>query len=288
MSAKGTIFYEKKTLNLKGKLLNLEKPIVQGILNFTPDSFYDGGCYNSTDFALFQCEKMLEQGATIIDVGGQSTRPNAIMISEDEELKRVIPIVSLLTQKFPEAIFSIDTFRSKVALESINSGAHLINDISAGKADLNLLQTVAQMKVPYVLMHTNGTLETMHSETNYENFLTDMLVFFEQKIKELQNLGIYDIILDVGFGFSKTSAQNYYLMQNLDVFKAFELPLLVGISRKSMIYKKLQTTPEKALTGTIVLNTIALQKGASILRVHDVKEAVETIEIYQELKNVSI
>ena len=255
-----------------------------GILNVTPDSFYDGGTYKNDKDILSQVEKMLEEGATFVDVGGYSSRPSAEDISIDNELKRVIPVIEILVKEFPEILVSIDTFRSKVAQQSINAGACMINDISAGKLDDNMLQTVASLKVPYVMMHMRGTPQTMTKLTDYKNLLKDILFYFSERIAAARQLQIADIIIDPGFGFAKTIEQNYKLLNSLEHFKFLDLPLLVGVSRKSMISKVLGTSTDESLNGTSVLNTIALQKGASILRVHDVKEAMECIKLTNQLK----
>ena len=254
-----------------------------GILNVTPDSFYDGGKHKSENAILLHVEKMLNDGATFIDVGAYSSRRNAAHITEDEELKRLLPIVSLILKKFPETLISIDTFRSKVAKQCVVAGAALINDISAGKMDHHMLQTIAHLKVPYIMMHMKGTPQTMQQQTNYDGLAKDILFYFSERMAAAKQLGIIDIIADPGFGFAKTSEQSFELLQQLELFKMLEKPLLVGVSRKSMIYKTLDTTADHALNGTTVLNTIALQKGASILRVHDVKEAMECITLVKSL-----
>lgn len=254
-----------------------------GILNITPDSFYDGGKHKNVDDVLFHVEKMLMDGATFIDIGAYSSRPNAKHISEDEELKRIMPIVQLILNKFPKTLLSIDTFRSAVAKECVEAGAAIINDISAGKLDVHMLQTVANLKVPYIMMHMKGTPQTMQKQTEYSNITKDVLFYFSERLAAAKQLGIIDVIVDPGFGFAKTPEQSFELLNHLELFKMVEKPLLVGVSRKSMIYKTLQTTPDEALNGTTVLNTIALQKDASILRVHDVKEAVECIKLVKSL-----
>lgn len=271
-------------INCKGKLVDLSQPKVMGILNVTPDSFFDGGKNNEAQNALNQVEKMLNQGADFIDVGGISTRPGSAEVSENEELNRVIPIVELILKEFPEVQISVDTYRSKVARESIQAGAAIINDISAGNMDENLLKTVAEMKVPYILMHMQGTPKTMQQNPIYENVLIEVNLFFSEKINELKRLGINDIILDPGFGFGKTVEHNYELMKNLDLIGFDEFPLLVGVSRKSMITRLLDLKPSEALNGTSLLNFYSLQKGAKILRVHDVKEAKEAVKIWETLK----
>jgi dihydropteroate synthase len=263
------------TINCKGKLITLERPLIMGILNVTPDSFYDGGKYLSENDILEQAEKLILQGADILDIGGYSTRPNAQEVSEKEEINRVIPAISIIKKHFPATILSIDTFRADVAKEAIENGADIINDISGGQLDDKMFETVANLQVPYILMHSRGNPQTMNQLTHYENILLEILHFFEKRIQKLHILGVKDIILDLGFGFAKTKEQNFYLLKHLSYFKTLNLPLLVGISRKSMIYKTLDVTPEQSLNGTSVLNTFALSQGAHILRVHDVKEANE-------------
>ncbi len=255
-----------------------------GILNVTPDSFYDGGSYKNDKDILNQVEKMLQEGATFIDVGGYSSRPNADDISTDNELNRVIPVIEILVREFPDILISIDTFRSKVAQQSIDAGACIINDISAGKLDNNMLQVVASLHVPYIMMHMRGTPQTMGKLTDYNNLLKEILFYFSERIATARKLQIVDIIVDPGFGFAKTLDQNYQLLNNLEHFQFLDLPLLVGVSRKSMISKVLDSSTDESLNGTSVLNTIALQKGASILRVHDVKEAMECIKLTNQLK----
>ncbi|MDX1277841.1 dihydropteroate synthase [Oceanihabitans sediminis] len=271
------------TINCKGKLIDLSTPKVMGILNLTPDSFYDGGKYKNESEILSQVYIMLKNGATFIDIGAYSSRPNAVHISEEEELNRLLPIIALILKEFPEIIISIDTFRSEVAKQTIETGAAMINDISAGVLDKKMLQTVANLQVPYILMHMKGTPQTMQQQTDYKNMMKEIIFYFSERVSEAKKLGIKDIIIDPGFGFAKTTAQNFDLLKQLELFKILELPLLAGISRKSMIYKTLNTTPQEALNGTTVLNTIALQKGASILRVHDVKEATEAIKLIEQL-----
>ena len=272
------------TINCKGNLIDLSSPKIMGILNVTPDSFYDGGSYKNEAEIISQVEKMLNDGATFIDVGAYSSKPGSEFVSEEEELNRVLPVIDLLLSKFPNVLLSIDTFRSKVAKQAINKGATLINDISAGMLDDNMLQTVAELQVPYVMMHMKGTPETMQSLATYKDVVKEVMFYFSERINAARKLGINDVIVDPGFGFAKTLEHNYEIMQKLDFFSILELPILVGISRKSMIYKLLETTPKEALNGTSVLNTIALQKGAQILRVHDVKEAQECIKIFTQLK----
>ena len=264
--------------------MNFSVPKIMGILNITPDSFYDGGRYNSKEKIQRQIEKMVISGADIIDVGGYSSRPGAKDISIEDELNRVIPVIEIIKKKFPETIVSIDTFRSRVASEAIISGADIVNDISGGNLDSNMFETVSKHKVPYILMHMRGNPENMMSKTNYENVTKDVCKYFSQRIEKAHSYGINDVIIDPGFGFSKTTQQNYELLNNLDFFKEFQRPIIIGISRKSMIYKTLNTTPDKALNGSSVLHTISLMKGAIILRTHDVKEAVECVKIVSQLK----
>ena len=271
------------TINCKGKLIDLSSPKVMGILNITPDSFYDGGKYSNDTTILKHVELMLNEGTTFIDIGAYSSRPGAAHVSEKEELNRVLPILDLVLKSFPETLISIDTFRSNIAKQTIEAGAALINDISAGKLDENMLPTVAELHVPYIMMHMKSTPQTMQQNTQYENLVKEVLFYFSERTALAKSLGIVDLIIDPGFGFAKTLEQNYELLNNLELFKMIENPLLVGVSRKSMIYKKLGTTANEALNGTTVLNTIALQKGASILRVHDVKEAMETIKLVESL-----
>ncbi|ULC58814.1 dihydropteroate synthase [Flaviramulus sp. BrNp1-15] len=272
------------TINCKGQLIDLSSPKVMGILNITPDSFFDGGQHKNEKDILNHVEKMLNEGATFIDVGAYSSRPNADDVNEEEELKRILPIVNLTLNKFPEVLLSIDTFRSNVAKQCVEAGAALINDISAGKLDVNMLQTIADLHVPYIMMHMRGNPKTMQQQTDYDDLIKDILFYFSERIATAKALGIIDIIVDPGFGFAKTLEQNFELLNKLELFNIIEKPLLVGVSRKSMIYKTLKTTEKEALNGTSVLNTIALQKGAGILRVHDVKEAMECINLVESLK----
>ncbi|ANO48470.1 dihydropteroate synthase [Flavobacterium columnare] len=267
------------TINCKGKLVDLRKPKVMGILNITPDSFYDGGKLKTDLFVLEQAEKMVLDGAFFLDVGGQSTRPNAPFLSADEELGRIEEIVLLLIAKFPDVLVSIDTFHSKVADECLQIGASLINDISAGGLDANMFRVIAKHNVPFVMMHLKGTPKTMQQMVDYDDLLKEILFYFSEKIAKARSYGINDLILDPGFGFSKTLEQNFELLSKMELLSIAELPILVGMSRKSMIYKTLDLTAQEALNGTTVLNTIAITKGASILRVHDVKEALEAIRL---------
>lgn len=271
------------TINCKGSLVDLSTPKVMGILNITPDSFYDGGVYKNETDIVSQVESMLSDGATFIDVGAYSSRPGANHISEEEELRRILPVINLLITKFPEILISVDTFRSKVARRSIDQGATIINDISGGNMDTNMFATVAELQVPYIVMHMLGTPQNMQQDPNYTNVTTELITFFAEKLSALRNLKVNDIIIDVGFGFGKTIPHNFELLQNLSLFKNLDVPILAGLSRKSMLYKTLGSTPQEALNATTSANTIALLNGANILRVHDVKEAVEAIKITNQL-----
>ncbi|MEY2867724.1 MAG: hypothetical protein RIR01_124 [Bacteroidota bacterium] len=273
------------TINCKGQLIDLSQPKVMGILNITPNSFFDGGRYSSEEEILVKVEKMLTEGATFIDIGAYSSKPSAEFVSEEEELNRIVPVVQLLVKHFPKILISIDTFRSKVASACIENGAAIINDISAGNLDDKMLEVVAHYQVPYIMMHMRGTPQTMQSMTTYEDIVKEMLFYFSEKIAQARSLGINDLIVDPGFGFAKTIEQNYEVMQKLSLFHNFALPVLVGISRKSMIHKTLAIGADEALNGTTFLNTIALTKGAQILRVHDVKEAVECVKLFEKLNS---
>ncbi|MCZ6595965.1 MAG: dihydropteroate synthase [Bacteroidetes bacterium] len=272
------------TLNCNGKLIDLVTPKVMGIINVTPDSFYDGGKAVTTAGIIDQAGKMLSEGATFLDVGGYSSRPDATKVSETEELKRVIPAIETLIAEFPEVIISIDSFRSAVVKEAIQAGAAMVNDISGGKMDPEMFSTIARLQIPYILMHMRGTPQTMSTQTDYNKVTREVLLYFSERIALARKAGVNDIIADPGFGFSKTRPQNFELLKELELFKQLEIPLLIGISRKSMIYKTLMVTPKEALNGTTALHAIALLKGASILRVHDVKEAVECITLIENLK----
>ncbi len=254
-----------------------------GILNVTPDSFFDGGHYTHGNTFLLQAEKMIREGADFIDVGGYSSRPGAIDIPEEEELNRVIPVIQAIKKEFPTVIVSIDTFRSRVAHTAVNEGAALVNDISGGQLDARMFETVGTLQVPYIAMHMRGTPQTMNQLTHYENLVKEVLDYFHQKIYNLIAAGVNDVIIDPGFGFAKTVDQNFQLLKDLNQFQVLEKPLLVGLSRKSMIWRTLELTPDDSLNGTSVLNTIAMIKGASILRVHDVKEAREVISLVGRL-----
>ncbi len=273
------------TITCKGNLIDFEIPKVMGILNVTPDSFYEDSRNTSLDALLKKAEIMIEEGATFLDVGGYSTRPGADDISPDEELKRVVPAIEILLKNFPEALISVDTFRSTVAEKSIQAGAALVNDISAGNLDLEMMQVIARHQVPYIMMHMRGTPQTMKDLNSYEDITQEVLFYFSEKIMAARALGINDLIIDPGFGFSKDITQNFELLSRLELFEILGLPILAGLSRKSTIYKTLNCTPEEALNGTTVLNTLALTKGADILRVHDVKEAMETVKLTAQLKN---
>lgn len=267
------------TLNCKGRLLLIDKPIVMGIINTTPDSFYAGSRQQNTDAILEKAELMIKGGATILDIGGQSTRPGSIVVGKDEELKRVIEPIMAISKNFPEIFISIDTYYASVAKEAVDAGASIVNDISAGSLDEAMIKTVASLQVPYVLMHMQGTPQNMQQSPHYDDVTKAVLDFFIQKIDELKKLGVHDIIIDPGFGFGKTITHNFKLLQNLAVFNMLDKPLLLGISRKSTIYKTLNITAEEALNGTTVLNTIGLLSGAHILRVHDVREAKQAIDL---------
>lgn len=272
------------TINCRGRLLNLSTPIVMGILNVTPDSFFDGGRYTGLDALLAQAEKMLQDGAQILDIGGMSSRPGAEIIDEQEELKRVLPAVQLIAQKLPNAIISVDTIRAAVAAAVLDEGAHIINDIAAGRLDEAMLTTVAKARAPYILMHMQGLPNTMQQNPQYTNVTTEVANFFAERINACKQAGITDVVLDPGFGFGKTVEHNYTLLRNIGYFKTFNLPVLAGVSRKSMICKPLGVSPANALNGTTVANTIALLNGANILRVHDVKEANQAITIVETMK----
>lgn len=267
------------TINCKGELIDFSSPKVMGVLNITPDSFYDGGLYTKEKDILYQTEKMLTEGATFIDVGAYSSKPGADHISEDEELKRIIPAINAILKEFPKTLISVDTFRSTVARETISEGAALINDISGGTLDKRMFETIAMLQVPYILMHIKGTPQNMQENPIYENITSELISFFANQIFKLHQLQIKDIVIDVGFGFGKTLEHNYQLLKDLSLFKNLDVPVLVGISRKSMLYKPLDISAKEALNATTAANTIALLNGANILRVHDVKEAVEAINI---------
>ncbi len=268
-------------LKLKGKLYDLRTPVVMGVVNITPDSFFAFSRYKSDRTLLQQVETFLAEGATIIDVGGYSTRPQAAPVSVDEEIKRISEALEIICKKFPEAVLSVDTFRSPVARMAVQEyGVAMINDIGGGTLDQLMFETIADLQVAYVLMHTRGNPQHMQEQTQYEDVVADVLQFLAKRVAQLRLLGVHDVVIDPGFGFAKTLEQNYEMMSKLSIFRQINAPLLVGISRKSMIYKLLGVDPEEALNGTTALNMLALMGGASILRVHDVKEAVETIRIF--------
>ncbi len=270
------------TLNCKGRLLVIDEPVVMGIINVTPDSFYSGSRKPLVDDVLRLAEKMLSEGATLLDIGGQSTRPGSEDIGMEGELQRVIPAIEAINNRFPESFISIDTYYSKVAVEAVDSGASLVNDISSGTLDDRMIETVASLKVPYIAMHMKGTPKTMQQHAIYEDVTLEVLDYFIQKTEECRKAGINDVIVDPGFGFAKTIEQNFTLLKNLSIFKILQKPLLVGISRKATIYKTLGIKPEEALNGTTVLNTVSLLNGANILRVHDVREAVEAVRLLRK------
>lgn len=271
------------TLNCKGRILHIKEPIVMGIINTTPDSFFTESRSMVIEEIVVKAGKMLEDGATILDLGGQSTRPGSQLVEASEETDRLIPCIEAVHKTYPDAIISADTFYSSVALHAINTGASIINDVSGGSIDEQMIETVGNLDVPYICMHMRGTPQTMQNFTDYKDLLKEMIDYFIQKIDACKNAGIKDIILDPGFGFAKTIPQNFEILNKLEYLKILEKPLLIGLSRKGTIWKTLEITADEALNGTTVLNTISLMKGASILRVHDVKEAVEAIKLVREL-----
>lgn len=281
-----TPFYRpKRTLQLNGQLIRLDQPVVMGILNLTPDSFYDGGRYQSENAALLRAEEILEQGGLIIDVGAISTRPGAAAVSENEEINRLLPSIKAIRKHFPQVILSVDSYRSAVITRVVNeTGGCIVNDISGGMLDDKMFETVALLGIPYILMHMQGTPQTMQQNPSYQDVVKEILLDLSEKVNTLKLLGVNDIIVDPGFGFGKNTVHNYELLNRLDSFRLFELPLLVGLSRKTMIWKLLGITPDASLNGTTALNTLALMGGADILRVHDVREAVETIKLVSKLK----
>ena len=273
------------TINIKGQLLDLSTPQVMGILNVTPDSFYSASRMQTEQEIAEQVQQIIDEGASIIDIGAYSSRPNAVHISPNEEMDRLRMGLKIINRYHPEAIVSVDTFRAEIAERCVEEyGAAIINDISAGEMDKQMFETVTRLRVPYIMMHMQGNPQNMQQQPHYENLLKEVFLYFAQKIQQLRDLGMKDIILDPGFGFGKTLEHNYELMEHLEEFRLFELPLLVGVSRKSMIYKLLGNSPQEALNGTTVLNTVALMKGAHILRVHDVREAVEAVRIVEKLR----
>ncbi|MFR0678218.1 dihydropteroate synthase [Dysgonomonas mossii] len=278
-----------KTINIKGELLELSQPIVMGILNITPDSFFAESRKQGEQEIVTRVAEIVTQGGKIVDIGAQSTRPSSTLLSSKEEIERLKPVLNIINKEFPDAILSVDTFYSDVARFCVEEhGVDIINDISGGEMDKNMFDTVASLNVPYILMHMRGTPQTMSQLTDYNNLVQDIFYYFSKKIAELHLKGVNDIIIDPGFGFSKTIDQNYELMASLKGFSIFDLPLLVGISRKKMIYNLIDSTAEESLNGTSILNTFALQNGADILRVHDVKEAVEAVKITEKLKGYSL
>ena len=281
MSIEDSLFHTKKTLNLKGNLVSLEVPAVMGILNVTPDSFYQPSRINREKELLTKAEQMLTEGATLLDIGGYSSRPGSTEVSVEDELSRVIPAIQAILKVFPEAYLSIDTFRARVAKAAFDAGACMINDISGGSLDEAMFDTVGDLDIPYILMHMKGSPHNMTEKTSYTNLIKDIVLYFSEKCHQLQEKGVKDIIIDPGFGFAKTADQNYELLRNLGYFKALRLPILAGVSRKSMIYRKLEISPEEALNGTTALHIMALINGSSLLRVHDVKEAVEAVKLFK-------
>ena len=279
--AKDTFFQKKTTLNAGGKLMDLSRPAVMGIINLTPDSFYAGSRKQEIDAALLQAEKMLDEGASFLDLGAYSSRPGAEDISVQEETDRLLPVVEAIVARFPEAVLSIDTFRSTVAETAIKAGAHIINDISGGQLDDGMFETVARLQVPYILMHMKGNPQNMLQQAVYDDVFAEVYDYFTDKIYRLKQLGVHDVIIDPGFGFAKKPEHSYALMARLQDFSTLQLPVLAGVSRKSMVYRVTGGTAADALNGTTALNTIALMKGANILRVHDVKEAAEAVKIWE-------
>jgi len=277
-----------QTINIKGTLMEVDKPLVMAILNITGDSFYDGGHYNNVDQALYRAEDCIKKGAKILDVGGASSRPGAKEVSVDEELSRVLPVVQAISSKLPNAVISIDTYRAQVAREAINAGAHIVNDISAGEDDVDMIAAVADLGVPYIAMHKQGKSQNMQDNPTYTNVVDVVVTYFRGRLEVYQKAGIKDVILDPGFGFGKSVEHNYSLLNQLGVFRSlFPNPLLVGVSRKSMINRVLGTKPEEALNGTTALHAMALMNGAQILRVHDVEEAVQVVQLYEALSGTS-
>jgi dihydropteroate synthase len=289
MQAKDTFFSRKLTINCKGELLDLTYPKVMGIINITPDSFYDGGKYISEESLMLRVNKMIYDGCDIFDIGAYSSRPGALEVTEKDELQRLSYALSIIRNKFPDIIISVDTFRSKIAKAVVEDfNVDIINDISAGDLDAGMFETIAELNVPYIIMHMQGIPENMQNNPQYKNIVKDMSMYFSKKVDQLKLLGVNDVIIDPGFGFGKTIDHNYQLLKHLDDFKIFELPILVGLSRKSMLCKVLGIEPENALNATSVANTLALDRGANILRVHDVKEAVETIKIYETFTTAKV
>lgn len=277
------VFYTNKSLNVAGKLLDLSTPRVMGIINITPDSFHDGGKFTDPTAQLRHAEKMILEGADLLDIGGYSSRPGATHISEEEEASRVLPAIERIHRAFPHIPISIDTFRASIAQRGIAAGASIINDITGGEGDQEMFSTVSTFRVPYIMMHMRGTPQTMNTMTEYSNLVQDIIAYFHPKIATLHAVGVRDVVIDPGFGFAKTLEQNFELLQKLHQLTILGMPILAGLSRKSMIWRTLGSSPEDALPGTIALQTLALTKGASILRVHDVREAVESIKLLAQL-----
>lgn len=286
MLPESSVFVRKKTLNCRGRLVDLRGGKVMGILNVTPDSFYDGGNYTYEREQLSQVERMINDGATFIDIGGYSTRPGADDVSLEDELRRVIPTIETISKNFPEAILSIDTFRSVVAERAIELGVSIINDITGGGGDAQMYPLVSKLKTPYILMHIQGTPKSMHQNPYYEDITKEMILYFSERLNQLKDEGVDDIIIDPGFGFGKSIEHNYEVLKNLHLFSMLEQPILVGVSRKSMINKVLHINPENSLNGTSIVNTLAAVQGCDILRVHDVKEAVEVLKIVKAYKEI--
>ena len=283
-TSKGTEFYLKQSLRCSNKMLNIAKPLVMGILNITTDSFYAGSRYAKRESWMAAAQQMLKEGAVILDIGAASSRPGAVTVSEDEELRRLIPVVEELAHAFPDSVLSVDTYRAVVAAKAIERGAHIINDISAGELDPAMFETIAGLGVPYIMMHMQGTPNHMQVNPVYTDVVNDIKTYFERRLEKLHHYGAVDILIDPGFGFGKTIFHNYEILRRLNEFSSIGLPIVAGLSRKSMIYKVLDSTPEQALTGTTVLHTLALLNGANILRAHDVREAVETIKLMEVYK----
>jgi dihydropteroate synthase len=282
--AKDTVFQKKATINARGRLMDLTIPRVMGIINLTPDSFFADSRKPAVNDAVQQAGQMLADGATMLDLGAYSSRPGAADITVQEETDRLMPVIDAMVKEYPNAVLSVDTFRATVAESAIKAGAHIINDISGGQLDANMFATVARLQVPYILMHMKGTPQTMVQQAKYENVFTEVYDYFVERYDQLRSLGVHDVIIDPGFGFAKTPEHSYELMSRLQEFERLQLPVMAGVSRKRMIYGLLGTTAEQALNGTTVLNTIALTEGANILRVHDVKEAVEAIKLWMHCK----
>lgn len=275
------------SVNCKGELILLDTPKVMGVLNLTPDSFYDGGLYRDEKAILDQTEKMIREGASFIDLGAYSSKPGAALVSSEEESRRLLPVLELLLREFPEALFSIDTFRSDIAMAAGERGAALINDISAGLLDPNMMPTVAALGLPYIMMHMRGTPQTMKDQTQYKHLMQEILQYFSQRISTAKSYGLYDLIIDPGYGFSKTTTQNFQLLKQAAQLNSLDLPVLTGVSRKSMIYKTLDIGPKEALNGTTALHMQALLSGSKILRVHDVKEAMECVSLFNALEKAT-